>query len=149
MPQLSLARVVAAVSLLAACAGADSTEPNGSEQPDTIAMTEAMAMTDERAEAQTTTLAATASGAEAGMCELPSAGYAAACNDCLAAQCCTQIEDCKRDAACGAQLGCIVECEDADDPAECSRACMPEGLHAGYVAYDDCSFVECLSACWM
>jgi hypothetical protein len=149
MPQLSLARVALAVSLLAACSGADSTATSGSEQPETTPTTETVAMTDEGAGAQTTTLAAMARSAEAGMCELPSAGYAAACNDCLAARCCTQVEDCKSDAACSAQLGCIIECEDAEDPAECSMACMPEGVHAGYVAYDDCSFVECLSTCWM
>jgi hypothetical protein len=43
----------------------------------------------------------------------------------------------------------IVECQDDENPAACSMACAREDLHAGYVAYDDCSFVECLSTCWM
>lgn len=140
MSLLRTARVAAAALLVAACSGADSTQRDGSAGPG--------AMPSEGADPEATTLAATAS-AEAAMCELPSGGYSAACNGCLAAQCCTQIEDCKGDAACVEQLRCIVECQADDDPTECSMGCARGDLHAGYVAYDDCSFVECLSTCWM
>lgn len=134
---MTLARIAAAALLVAACSGSDSTETSGSEGAEAV-------------DAESTTLAAAAADvAGPGVCELPSGGYAAACNSCLAAQCCTPIEDCKSDAACGEQLRCIVECQDDEDPAACSMACAGEGVHAGYVAYDDCSFVECLSTCWM
>ncbi len=137
-----LRSVLAAAWLLAACSGADSTETRSTEQ-------EAAAPGAESTSAETATLAAMATADEAAVCELPSGGDAAACNDCLAAQCCAPIEDCKSDGACSAQLRCIVECQHDPAPAECSAACAPDGAHAGYVAYDDCSFVECLSACWM
>jgi hypothetical protein len=142
MSLVNLARIATAALLVAACSGSDNTQTKDTESP--------AAMPGEGAARETTmTLAATAETAEAGACELPSGGYAAPCNGCLAAQCCTQIEDCKSDAACGEQLRCIVECQDDENPAACSMACAREDLHAGYVAYDDCSFVECLSTCWM
>jgi hypothetical protein len=133
--------------LVAACSGSDSRETTGPE-----AMGDES--NDESSAPATTTFAATADHTESGMaqgamCELPSGGYAAACNSCLAAQCCAPIEDCKSDAACGEQLRCIVECQDDENPAECSMACARDGVDARYVAYDDCSFVECLSTCWM
>jgi hypothetical protein len=139
MSLVKAARVAGAALLVAACSGADSTQTEGTE--------EAVAMSRESTDSETTTLARAEGGA--GVCQLPSGGYSAACNGCLAAQCCTQIEDCKGDATCGAQLRCIVECEEDENPAECSMACAREDLHAGYIAYDDCSFVECLSTCWM
>jgi len=138
MSLMKVVRVAAAALLVAACSGADSTETRGSEEPG--------AMSGSSTLQETTMLAATAGS---GMCELPSGGYSPACNSCLAAQCCAQIEDCKSDAACSPQLRCIVECQDDENPAACSMACAREDLHAGYVAYDDCSFVECLSTCWM
>ena len=142
MSLVSSARIAIAALLVAACSGSDSTQTEGPEEA-------AGQANEERSSTATTTLAATADSAEAGMCELPSGGYAAACNSCLAAQCCAEIEACKSDTACGEQLRCIVECQDDENPADCSMACTRDGVHAGYVAYDDCSFVECLSTCWM
>jgi hypothetical protein len=59
------------------------------------------------------------------------------------------VEACKADEACAAQLTCIVECQHASDPGPCSEACMADGAHVLYTAYDDCSFDACLDTCWM
>jgi len=84
------------------------------------------------------------------MCQLPSGGYTDDCNACLASNCCAEVEACKSDVACGAQLACIIECEEDEDPGACSERCMePDGLHVGYTPYDDCSFGECRSTCWL
>ena len=85
----------------------------------------------------------------AAMCELPSGGYASDCNGCLEASCCEDVEACKADAECAAQLTCIVECQRATEPGACSEACTPDGMHVLYTAYDDCSFDACIDTCWM
>lgn len=122
--------------LVAACSGADGTPASSDVAEMETATSQA--------------LAGAADGAEAAVCELPSGGYSEACNGCLAARCCAPIEDCKGDAACGDQLRCIIECQTDDSPTACSTACTADsGVHAGYMAYDDCSFSECLSECWM
>jgi len=85
---------------------------------------------------------------ESARCELPEPGYGGECNSCLAARCCEPIEACDADAVCSEQLACVVRCQTADDPGRCSMACLGEEPAAGYLAYDDCSFSECLSSCW-
>lgn len=85
----------------------------------------------------------------ASSCELPEGGYGDSCNSCLASSCCSVIEACERDASCSTQLSCIVRCQHADDPTACSAACIPGVPDPGYVAYDDCSFQECRSSCWV
>lgn len=84
------------------------------------------------------------------MCELPSGGYSDACNGCLEVSCCPEVEACKADVACAEQLTCIVDCQHAADPGACSQGCIgTSGLHVLYTPYDDCSFDECVSTCWM
>jgi hypothetical protein len=85
----------------------------------------------------------------ASSCGLPEGGYDDGCNSCLAANCCVPVEACKQDPGCAAQLSCIVRCQHADDPTVCSDACIPGAPDPGYLAYDDCSFQECRSSCWM
>lgn len=84
----------------------------------------------------------------AARCELPAQGYSPSCDQCLAARCCEPIEACKSDAECAEQVSCIVRCQYADDPASCSPACIADQPHPGYLAYDDCSFEQCLEECW-
>jgi hypothetical protein len=85
----------------------------------------------------------------AGRCELPAAGYSDDCNTCLAARCCEPIESCKEDSQCAEQLSCEVQCQLDSDPPGCSQRCFASGPHGLYTPYDDCSFAECRSSCWM
>jgi hypothetical protein len=82
-------------------------------------------------------------------CELPRGGYAESCNECLAARCCEPIEICKQQSDCSSQLDCVLLCQYASDPPACSRACFAAGRHPDYVRYDDCSFEDCRSECWL
>jgi hypothetical protein len=100
-------------------------------------------------DASSPTPSASADIEAAGMCELPSEGYADSCNECLAARCCEPIETCKTQSDCSAQLECVVLCQYASDPSACSRACFAPGRHPDYVRYDDCSFADCRSECWL
>jgi hypothetical protein len=92
---------------------------------------------------------ATAEVEGAARCELPRGGYTGTCNECLAASCCAPIETCKGRADCAAQLDCMLSCQEASDPSECSRACLATGRDPDYVAYDDCSFEDCRDTCWL
>jgi hypothetical protein len=130
---MSRARLRGAILALAtlSCSGSDETtdaEPPSSEREAT----------------------ATSSALANEMCQLPSGGYTSDCNTCLAASCCEDIEACKANGECAAQLTCIIDCQQASDPGACSAACTePGGVHVGYTAYDDCSFGECMSTCWL
>jgi hypothetical protein len=82
-------------------------------------------------------------------CELPGGGYSADCDLCLAAQCCEAITACKTDATCSLELGCVVDCQYADEPSVCSMACSTGSSSPRYAAYLSCSFEQCLATCWM
>jgi hypothetical protein len=72
------------------------------------------------------------------------------CNACLAENCCAPIEACKGKPACLEQLDCVVRCQYVEDSEACYAACLTGGApHADYTAYDDCSFSECRSNCWI
>lgn len=86
--------------------------------------------------------------APAARCELPNAGYAGACNECLAARCCEPIEACKGDAGCAQQLACEVQCQYDAEPSACTAQCFAAGPHPLYEPYDDCSFGDCRASCW-
>jgi hypothetical protein len=110
-----------------------------------LALTSALACGDDSSAARATSAEIEAPG----VCELPRGGYPGACNECLADRCCAAIEMCKGSPACAAQLECMIPCQAASDPSECSRACVAAGRDPDYVAYDDCSFEECRTQCWL
>ncbi|HTV17341.1 MAG TPA: hypothetical protein VMG12_01680 [Polyangiaceae bacterium] len=83
----------------------------------------------------------------AGECALPDEGYSAACDECSAAQCCDTIAACRGDAECERQFACVVRCQSAVDATACYDGCA--ATHPAYLAYEDCSFEQCLSTCWM
>jgi hypothetical protein len=82
-------------------------------------------------------------------CQLPRGGYTDSCNSCLATSCCAPIDDCLHDQACNQQLGCVIDCQNANDPTQCSLDCLGDAPHPSYLSYDDCSFDACRSSCWM
>jgi len=82
-------------------------------------------------------------------CELPGGGYTTDCNSCLATQCCEAIAACKTDATCSLELGCVVDCQYADEPSVCSMACRSGSSNPYYANYLSCSFERCLATCWM
>jgi len=103
---------------------------------------------EETAPASAETRAVSESLEEGPRCALPAPGYGVDCDGCLAARCCDPIEACKSDSLCAEQLGCVVRCQTADDPGRCSMDCIGDTPAANYLAYEDCSFSECLMACW-